>query len=162
MKQNEVNQIEQWIAIEINPSYEISNTGRLRKTFKNGKIIYLKPLKNGISNKYVWAKIDGKKHYIHKLVMEAFKGKRPDGYEIDHIDRNPLNNDLSNLRYVTKWENKLRGEEHARAILNENKVNFIRLFMGFEGINRRMMAQMFGVSRNTIADVITRRTWRHI
>ena len=27
------------------------------------------------------------------------------GYEIDHIDRNPLNDNLSNLRYVTKLEN---------------------------------------------------------
>lgn len=28
-----------------------------------------------------------------------------DGYEIDHIDRNPLNDDLGNLRYVTKLVN---------------------------------------------------------
>ena len=43
--------------------------------------------------------------YVHKLVIETFLGPRPDGMEIDHINRNYLDNRLCNLRYVTKKEN---------------------------------------------------------
>ena len=45
--------------------------------------------------------------YIHKLVAEYFIGERPEGYEIDHIDGNYLNNRADNLRYVTRRENLL-------------------------------------------------------
>lgn len=41
----------------------------------------------------------------HRLVWETFNGEIPDGLEIDHIDTNKENNDLSNLRLVTKKQN---------------------------------------------------------
>jgi hypothetical protein len=61
--------------------------GRYTKTFKlNGKIICRK---------------------VHRLVWECFNGVIPNKLEIDHIDRNPSNNNLSNLRLVNSYENKL-------------------------------------------------------
>ena len=45
-----------------------------------------------------------RKVYIHKVVAECWLGKKPEGYEIDHIDRNSLNNHYTNLRYVTHSE----------------------------------------------------------
>ena len=44
------------------------------------------------------------KVFIHKVVAECWLGKKPEGYEIDHIDRNSLNNHWTNLRYVTRSE----------------------------------------------------------
>lgn len=41
----------------------------------------------------------------HKLVYETFKGKVPEGLEIDHIDNDPSNNKLENLQTLTKREN---------------------------------------------------------
>lgn len=43
--------------------------------------------------------------YVHKLVAEYFIGPRPNGYVIDHIDGNYLNNRADNLRYVSLSEN---------------------------------------------------------
>jgi hypothetical protein len=43
-----------------------------------------------------------KTHSVHRLLYEAFVGKIPDNLFIDHIDRNRLNNSLSNLRIVTQ------------------------------------------------------------
>ena len=42
---------------------------------------------------------------VHRLMMETFYGKCPDGYVVDHIDNNPSNNHISNLRYLSQADN---------------------------------------------------------
>jgi hypothetical protein len=42
---------------------------------------------------------------LHRYVWELKYGKIPKGLFVDHIDRNPLNNQISNLRLVTHAEN---------------------------------------------------------
>ncbi len=43
--------------------------------------------------------------YDHKLVYELFSGPVPDGMQIDHINTDPHDNRLCNLRVVTPAEN---------------------------------------------------------
>ena len=43
--------------------------------------------------------------FIHRLVAEAFIPNPQDKKEIDHIDTNPENNNVENLRWVTHTEN---------------------------------------------------------
>ena len=42
---------------------------------------------------------------LHVLLTETFIGDIPDGYVVDHIDYNPLNNKLDNLQIITQREN---------------------------------------------------------
>lgn len=44
---------------------------------------------------------------VHKLVLEAFVGPRPEGMEACHYDGDKANNALSNLRWDTKHANDL-------------------------------------------------------
>ena len=41
---------------------------------------------------------------IHKVVAECWIGPKPEGLQVDHINRNSLDNDYRNLRYVTHSE----------------------------------------------------------
>ena len=56
------------------------------------------------SGGYILIKIDGKRHLAHRLAWLYVYGKNP-GKCLDHINRNPLDNFISNLREVTTSEN---------------------------------------------------------
>lgn len=96
--------------IEDYPNYEISNFGRVRVL---GTDIFRK-VYNRYDKKYnkkkrqeIGFKKDKKQcmSLIHHLVMKAFGYKSPGfGYTIDHKDRDPFNNHISNLRWATKKE----------------------------------------------------------
>jgi hypothetical protein len=89
--------------------YEISNLGNVRRKLKMGryKCIYGSILNSGTGYKYFQLQRDGKRinFYFHHLVAEFFIGIRNNNLVIDHIDRNSLNNNVNNLRYVSPKEN---------------------------------------------------------
>ena len=86
--------------------YAISNMGNVRGA-DGVRILSYKTIKDGY--RFVTMYKDGiRKHRtIHSLVMEAFVGERPNGYETDHINRIRDDNRLENLRYCSKSENML-------------------------------------------------------
>ena len=45
------------------------------------------------------------RYQLHRIVAEHFVSGYTEGYVVDHKDRNPANNNASNLRWVTQREN---------------------------------------------------------
>jgi len=83
--------------------YMVTNDGRVFSVRVGGK--WLKPYidKDG---GYHTVNIKQKTIRLHRLVADAFiTGKSDDKNEVDHIDRNKLNNHYTNLRWVSRGEN---------------------------------------------------------
>jgi hypothetical protein len=55
---------------------------------------------------YIQTAIDYKKYYVHRLVWIMHNGDIEEDLVIDHIDGNPSNNRIDNLRVVTLQENQ--------------------------------------------------------
>ena len=85
--------------------YEVNDDGTILRNVKSKKhikiILDYHHSKNGYYVAFV--NLKGKVHRVpmHRIVAECWLGDRPEGYEIDHIDRNTHNNKYTNLRYVT-------------------------------------------------------------
>lgn len=84
--------------------YAVSNTGRVQN-INTGRD--LKPFVN--DNGYGSVKLfNGKSKReakVHRLVAEAFIPNPENKPQVNHIDRNKLNNNVSNLEWVTNKEN---------------------------------------------------------
>lgn len=105
--------------------YEVSNTGKVRSLnyLHTGKVreLRLGADKDGYLLVHLCRGGKVKTHKVHSLVMEAFVGPRPEGYEINHINECKTNNRVENLEYCTHRENCNHGTHNERvAAANTN------------------------------------------
>ena len=103
--------MEEYRDIADSPKYEVSNLGNIRH--KQRKKV-LKPRQCPKSNGYICynvhiADVNGyqRNQTIARIVATAFILNPENKREVDHIDRNPANNVVSNLRWTTRSENMM-------------------------------------------------------
>ena len=108
-------------------------------------------------------------HYVHRLVMLTFKGKSK--LQVNHIDGNKKNNNLSNLEYVTCRQNIIHsvkngfhpsGEKSKASRLSLSQVQKIRKEFKTGKISQNDIAKKYGVHYTTIYDILKGRTWKHL
>jgi len=102
---------EEWMETEF-PEYSVSNLGRVRNTVK-GNLLYGKLTKIGYQQ--VCLKSAGVLNfrYVHHLVLNAFRGSRPEGKETRHLNGIRSDNRLENLAWGTRQENMKDKIRHA-------------------------------------------------
>lgn len=101
-------------------NYEVSNYGNVRNKL-TGTI--LKPmLRNDYHRIVLYNENNGRVHQnIHRLVLNAFENNPENKPYIDHIDNDPSNNCLFNLRYVTNQQNQFN-----RSINSKNNTSGVK------------------------------------
>jgi hypothetical protein len=159
--------------------YEVSNLGRVRSivrvlpNWRGGVRRYggkqLKPIRRydgylvvNLSNAGVRRTVG-----IHQLVLEAFVGPCPHGFDACHNDGSRDDNQACNLRWDTRRNNMLdkhrhgtmlQGEQLHHARLTVEEVRMIRA----SDLGVAQLAKIIGVSTGAVRAAKDRRSWRHI
>lgn len=151
--------------------YAVSNKGRIRSLdrvilFKDGKtrkfrgqILTLRTTNN---SGYITVGLHdaGKQKtlLVHRIVAEAFI-ENSNGYtEVNHIDQNKFNNEVSNLEWCTHKENVNHGDEIERGAIKQRRKfrqldldgNLIKIWNGFKKMQRET-----GFQRKSVYDCCT-------
>ncbi len=181
---------EVWKAIPDHIGYEVSNFGRVRSYWGRGvaarrglldKPSLLMSHDHPDGRVYVRLKAEDRKRkdrgggiggsfFVHCLVTDAFSPRPSPGLIRRHVDGNPANNHIANLRWGTYRENArdkihhgtiLRGERCPAATLTEDQVIEIRRRL-IAGEQPRRVAEALGCSCAAVYGIRSGRTWRHV
>ena len=150
--------------------YQVSNLGRVKSVerlieYKDGrKRLYPSVFindrdKEGFSRITTLKKDNkGKTFSVHGLVMRAFIGDSPKGFEICHIDGNYKNNSLNNLRYDTTSENRIDnyryGGKSSKGKLSIDDVLNIREKYSEGNITQKELSKKYCVNTSCIGKII--------
>ena len=119
---------------EFDNSYKISNFGNIKRQYHNGKVNFLKCSILNHGYKYIQVNRNGKRknYLIHRLVAIAFITNDNEDYSvIDHIDRNKLNNNVSNLRWCNQTINGQNTDRYRDDIIETGKERDNKLSAGY-------------------------------
>lgn len=152
----------EWTEISDANRYRINNIGEIIGPTQK----LLRPMKSESGHLYVF--INRKKRFVHRLVLEAFCGRCPNGMECRHLDGDPSNNNISNLRWGTKKENVEDRRRHGRmpvphlsqfTKLKPKDIPVIRL-LHENGNSSRSIGKIFHTSHVTIQKIVRDERWK--
>ena len=153
--------------ISVDPTYVVDRTGKVygprgpltqyRTCGGKYRAVYL----SGIGMKYV-----------HRVVAEAFIPNPEGKPQVGHWDGDSLNNDVSNLRWVTQSENEADKVRHGKSNRGDQRSGSSKLSaqdvweirdLRYQGVSAAELAERFEVSKWTIYDACNpKRCWKHL
>lgn len=114
-------------------TYQVSDIGNVRN-IKTGKLMKLSKIANGNYLTVGLSRNNKQKHfYVHRLVLSAFIGESPIGWQACHNDGNSLNNALKNIRWGTCFSNAMDRSNH-----NKGK----KVPMGWDGFIIKVLREL--------------------
>lgn len=168
--------------------YQASNLGRVRSIprvivdrknnrFFKGRILKSYLDKDGYPT-IILSKSNKKRViHVHRLVAQVFIPNLENKEQVNHIDGDKQNNRIENLEWCSNLENIRHswssglstnkhcwGELNYKARLSESDVKFMRtnFISRSKDFGITAMARRFNISTGHAANVIYRRTWKHV
>ena len=129
-------EVETFVKVVGFDNYEVSNLGKIRN-IKSRRVLKPQLRRDGYLMHGLW-KNNKKKHLLlHRIVATAFIDNPEEKPQVNHIDENKLNNNLSNLEWCTARENIVHGTRTKRSAekcsqkviqldLNDNVLNVFK------------------------------------
>ena len=152
------------IVKEIKPGYHLYEDGRVYSDI-NGKF-----LKQTLSKDTGYLTYSSYLGSVHRLLARHFKGPIPEGYVVNHIDGNKLNNNLDNLEIVTPSENVRhaftkglaegqKGEANSMAKLTQDDIMMIGCLLQ-TGWDNESIAQRYGLHPRYVSLIRHGKRWK--
>lgn len=158
---------------------EASNLGRVRTldrsyvTWRGGNAVMLGRIVTFRRHPwgYYWCEfmVRRKRHweFVHRLVAEAFLGPCEKGYYVRHMDNNPGNNRIDNLRYGTPTDNSqdkwMHGTQPHGDQIWWRKVDSPEVIamrdMRAAGAKVADLAEFYGISLAQVSRITTGKQW---
>lgn len=133
--------------------YQISNLGNVR-SLKCNKV---KPIKKGNDGKGYQSVsfMKDKAKYsrkVHRLVGEAFLVPIADKLTIDHIDQNPSNNNVSNLRWADNTDQRINTKSYSNT--GHKNISQSTVSKQFHVVIKRYKVMLLNVAFNNLEEAI--------
>ena len=163
--------------------YEVSNLGRVKSVERfiiyplgRSQLIREKLLSPSLSEGYRVVSLcrngTPNRWFVHRLVATAFLDNPKGKTQVNHIDFNKSNNNVSNLEWCTPNENTQHSVKHKRhshgnmsisSKQNAETVKEIRYIYKRKICTVRELADIYKYSaKESIYSIISGRTWKHI
>lgn len=148
--------------------YEVSEAGLIRK-IGSEKLRKLTPDRDGYLRIKLFHNQRATLLYVHLVVLTTFVGPCPLGQQARHLDGNPANNSISNLRWGTPLENAAdkrthgtmcTAEKHGRSKLTWKKVRLLRRLFQSGDFSQETLAKIFQVSQTHVSEIVRGISWK--
>ncbi len=121
-------------------------------------------VRESLDSKWMWVR-------VHRLVAETYLPNPDSKREVNHIDCDKSNNNLSNLEWVTSKENKeharsnglykMCGEDSYNATLTNQQVHNICQDIQ-DGLTNKSISEKYGIHKDRVSDIRIGRRWKEI
>lgn len=112
------------------------------------------------------------KHYVHRLVAEAFIDNPNNLPCVNHLDANKMNNQKDNLKWCTYAENNqhakdlglhnVSGENCHLSKLTEEDVLGICDKRDNQGVSYRQLADYYDITPENVSSIVRGKTWKSV
>jgi hypothetical protein len=111
-----------WKPIDQFPNYNVSNLGNIKNIITNKLLKII--CKDGYCNISLVNDETKKSFKVHRLVALAFIENPENKSDVNHKDKNKINNQVSNLEWMTRKENNIHRCKNLIITTNKNKPIF--------------------------------------